>query len=79
MSISCFGKSSQILKELLDECCTEYAKLLQGKTCIYEPHQDGSWARSAVSKVRRISTVIIEEKRKEMLLGDIREFLNPAS
>jgi chaperone BCS1 len=79
VSISCFGKSSQILKELFDECCTEYAKLLQGKTCIYEPHQDGSWARSAVSKIRRISTVIIEEKRKEMLLGDIREFLNPAS
>jgi chaperone BCS1 len=42
VSISCFGKSPQILKELLDECCTEYAKLLQGKTCIYEPHQDSS-------------------------------------
>jgi chaperone BCS1 len=79
VSISCFGKSPQILKELLDECYMEYAKLLQGKTCIYKPHQDGSWARSAVTKVRRISTVIIKEKRKEKLLGDITEFLNPAS
>jgi len=39
-SISCFSKSPQILKELLSECRTEYANLVQDKTCIYK-HQDG--------------------------------------
>jgi chaperone BCS1 len=31
ISISCFGRSPQILRELLSECRTEYAKLVQGK------------------------------------------------
>ena len=78
VSISCFGRSPQILKELLDECCTEYAKLVRGKTCLYE-HQDGQWIRSAVSKIRRTSTVVLDESRKTELLEDIREFLDPAS
>ncbi|KAF8540210.1 P-loop containing nucleoside triphosphate hydrolase protein [Trichophaea hybrida] len=57
VSISCFGRSPQILRELLSECCTE----------------------SAVSKIRRISTVILDESKKRELLEDIREFLDPAS
>ena len=78
VSISCFGRSPQILRELLDECYTEYTKLVQGKTCLYE-HQDGSWIRSVVSKIRRTSTVILDEGRKRELLEDIRDFLDPAS
>jgi chaperone BCS1 len=72
------GRSPQILRELLSECRTEYAKLVQGKTCLYE-HQDGKWIRSAVSKIRRASTVILNESRRRGLLEDIREFLDPAS
>jgi chaperone BCS1 len=79
VSISCFGNSPQILKELLNECCTEYAKLVQGKTCVYEPHPEGAWIRSAVSKLRRISTVILDESRKRELLDDIKDFLDPVS
>jgi chaperone BCS1 len=78
VSISCFGRSPQILRELLDKCYTKYTKLIQGKTCLYE-HQDGTWIRSAVSKIRRMSTVILNKSRKKELLKDIRDFLNPAS
>jgi mitochondrial chaperone BCS1 len=79
VSISCFGNSPQILKELLNKCCTEYAKLVQGKTCIYEPHHEGTWIRSAVSKLRYISTVILDKSRKRELLDDIEDFLNPVT
>jgi mitochondrial chaperone BCS1 len=78
VSISCFGRSPQILRELLSECRTEYTNLVRGKTCLYK-HQDGKWIRSAVSKIRRTSTVILDKSRKEELLEDIREFLDPAS
>ncbi|KAH8772428.1 P-loop containing nucleoside triphosphate hydrolase protein [Hyaloscypha sp. PMI_1271] len=64
VSISCFGRSPQILKELLSECRTEYAKL---------------WIRSVVSKTRRTLTVILDESRKTELLEDIRDFLDPVS
>jgi chaperone BCS1 len=79
VSISCFGRSLQILKELLNECCTKYAKLVQGKTCLYEPHQDSTWIRSLVLKIRHTLTVILDESKKRELLEDIREFLDPAS
>lgn len=78
VSISCFGRSSQILKELLSECNTEYSKLVHGKTCIYE-HQDAAWIRSRVSPIRRISTVVLDKSKKKELLKDIGDFLNPTS
>jgi chaperone BCS1 len=74
VSISCFGKSSQILKELLSKCHTEFAKLVQGKTCLYK-HQDRKWIRFAVSKVRRTSTVIFNKSREQELLKDIESSL----
>ncbi|KAH7364894.1 BCS1 N terminal-domain-containing protein [Rhexocercosporidium sp. MPI-PUGE-AT-0058] len=78
VSISCFGRSSQILRELLSECRTEYAKLVQGKTCLYQ-HQDGIWTRSAVSDIRRISTVVLDKSKKRGLLDDMSDFLNPTA
>jgi chaperone BCS1 len=78
VSISCFGRSPQILKELLSECRTEYAKLVQGKTCLYR-HQDHAWVRSKVSDIRRTSTIILDKDRKTELLEDIRDFLEPTS
>jgi len=78
VSISCFGRSPQILKELLSECRTEYAKLVQGKTCLYR-YQDHAWVRSKVSDIRRTSTIILDKDRKTELLEDIRDFLQPTS
>jgi chaperone BCS1 len=78
VSISCFGKSPQILKELLSECRTEYANLVRGKTCIYE-HQDGTWTRSAVVNRKRIETVVLNRSGKRKLLKDIKDFLDPTS
>jgi chaperone BCS1 len=75
VSVSCFSRSPQILKELLSECCIEYSKLVQDKTSLYE-HQDGTWERSIVTDVRPISTVILNESRKRELLKDIGDFLS---
>jgi chaperone BCS1 len=78
VSISCFSRSPRILRELLTECCTEYSKLVQNKTSLYE-HQDGVWVRSVVSDIRPISTVILNESKKSELLKDIENYLDPAS
>ncbi|KAH7374065.1 BCS1 N terminal-domain-containing protein [Cadophora sp. MPI-SDFR-AT-0126] len=78
VSISCFGRSPQILKNLLSECRTEFSKLIQGKTCVYA-HQDGVWIRSAASDIRCISTVVLDKRKKMGLLKDISDFLNPTS
>ncbi|KAH6675906.1 BCS1 N terminal-domain-containing protein [Halenospora varia] len=75
VSVSCFSRSPQILKELLTECCAEYSKLVQGKTSLYE-HRDGAWERSIASDIRSISTVILNEGTKRELLKDIGDFLD---
>ena len=78
VSISCFGRSPQILRELISDCNTEYANLVRDKTCIYE-HQDGRWTRSAVVNRKRIETVILNESEKDKLLKDTKDFLDPKS
>jgi chaperone BCS1 len=77
-SISCFGRSPRILKELLSECRTEYTNLVRDKTCIYE-HQDGRWTRSAMANRKRIETVVLNESEKGKLLKDIKDFLDQTS
>jgi chaperone BCS1 len=77
-SISCFGRSPRILRELLSECRTEYTNLVWDKTCIYE-HQDGRWTRSVMANRKRIETVILNKRIKEELLKDIEEFLDQVS
>jgi chaperone BCS1 len=78
VSISCFGGSPKVLRELLSECQSQYLKLVQGKTSIFE-HRDRGWKRSIVRDIRPISTVILGEKVKGELLKDIREFLDPGA
>jgi chaperone BCS1 len=78
VSVTCFGRSPKILKELLTECFIEYSKLARDKTSLYE-HHDGAWARSVVMKRRFSWTVILNQSRKTELLEDIQDFLNPTS
>jgi chaperone BCS1 len=78
VSISCFGRSPKVLRELLSECHSQYLKLIQDKTSVFE-HRDGDWKRSIVRDIRPISTVILGKKVKGELLKDIREFLDPGA
>lgn len=75
ISLSCLSRLPQILKELLAGCRIEYSKLIHGKISLYED-QDGTWARSMVSDVRHISTLVLDECVKKELLKDIEDFLN---
>jgi mitochondrial chaperone BCS1 len=77
VSISCFGRSSKILKDLLDECRHHYLGLVRNKTPVFE-HQLDRWKPSKAREIRPISTVVLDEKEKEVLLNDIRSFLDPA-
>src|SRR5215469_4377628 len=70
ISISCIGRSPEILRELFNECRTKYLKLIQKKTSVFE-HQDGEWRKTKSRDVRPISTVIMNEEEKRTLMEDI--------
>ncbi|KAF2177369.1 putative mitochondrial chaperone bcs1 [Zopfia rhizophila CBS 207.26] len=74
--ISYFGRNPNVLRELLDECRRYYLGLVKNKTCVFE-HEGDRWKPSKSRNKRDMSTVIINKKLKEMLLGDVAEFLDP--
>jgi len=76
VSISCLGWSSQVLKDLLEECRQMYLGRVQSKTLIYE-NRNGRWKQSRERDIRPISTVLYDEKEKESLLNDVQDFLDP--
>ncbi|KAK0368775.1 mitochondrial chaperone BCS1 [Colletotrichum abscissum] len=76
MTISCVGRSSRILRDLMEECRTEYLKHSENKTSIFENHNNG-WKRTITRDLRPIETVIMNEQIKQTLLKDLRSFLDP--
>ncbi|OHE90342.1 mitochondrial chaperone bcs1, partial [Colletotrichum orchidophilum] len=76
MTVSCVGRSSQILRDLMNECRVEYLRVSENKTSIFEHHNNG-WKRTMTREIRPIETVIMKEELKQTLLDDIRAFLNP--
>ncbi|KAM0268546.1 hypothetical protein ACHAQH_009950 [Verticillium albo-atrum] len=73
MTISCFSRSPQVLKELFNECRVEYLKLAEDKTSVFE-HHNGGWKRTNSRDIRPMDTVAMKE---EGLLRDVESFLNP--
>ena len=78
LSISCLGRSSGVVKELFSHCRTEYLKMNENKTAIFEP-RDNCWKSVMTRSVRPISTVIMNENDKATMMKDIETYLNPRS
>ena len=76
VSLTCLGRSSRLLRTLMDECELEYSAQGEKKTAIFEHHED-RWIRIASRNVRPLSTVILSEKTKKTLVDHVKEFLEP--
>ena len=78
LSISCFGRSPEPLKALLNHCRIEHLELIQNKTTVFEVRND-RWRPAKARKIRPISTVIMNEEQKTALLKDIAMYLDHRS
>ncbi|OLN83099.1 putative mitochondrial chaperone BCS1-B 4 [Colletotrichum chlorophyti] len=76
--ISRVGRSSKILRDLVNNCRAEYLRLFENITSIYEHHNNG-WKRTITRDIRPIEIVIMNEELKQMLLKDISSFLDPTA
>ncbi|KAK2728903.1 mitochondrial chaperone bcs1 [Colletotrichum kahawae] len=59
----------------MEECRVEYLRLSKGKTSIFEYYNNG-WKRTITRDIRPIETVVMNEDTKQMILADIRSFLD---
>ena len=76
ISITSFGRSSELLRQFLEECRDEYLKQILNKTTIFENRND-RWKKVATRTIRPLSTVIVNEKQKQHLFEDVKSFIAP--
>lgn len=82
ISISSFGRSPAVLKQLLDECRAEFMKNDENRTLIYRGTvkpgtTEPVWTRCMSRLSRPFSTVVLDEAVKQSLLDDMQDYLNP--
>lgn len=82
ISLSSFGRNPTLLKELLNECRTKFAKNDENKTPIYRGGlkpgtSEPTWTRCMSRVSRPFSTVVLDELVKKALLEDMRDYLHP--
>jgi chaperone BCS1 len=82
--LSSFGWNPQILKNLLQEAQVAYLERDGNKTIIYRgvkqwggSADDMDWSRCMSRPPRHMSTVVLDEAQKQLVLNDMREYLHP--
>lgn len=82
--LSCFGRNTQVLKDLLHDAQLAYLERDGNKTIIYRgsrPYGGSSdsleWVRCMSRSPRPMSTVVLDERQKELILNDMRDYLHP--
>ena len=84
--LSCIGRSTQPIKDLIKECQDRYFDKKSSRTTVRRPATKemrsrgrNPWTKVATRPSRPMDTVVLENDQKEQVLADINEFLHPAS
>ncbi|CAH0033869.1 unnamed protein product [Clonostachys rhizophaga] len=75
VKLTSLGWSTDILKQLMNECMQEYLETFRDKIAIFE-NRGSYWRKVDEKDVRPMSTVILNQSTKELLLEDFRSFLS---
>ncbi|KAK5087491.1 hypothetical protein LTR70_005352 [Exophiala xenobiotica] len=80
ISLTCLGREATILKELLMEAQKSSIVQEGSHIAIYRSGNQrgyGEWERRGTRIARPLSTVVLNEAEKQVLINDIREYLHP--
>ncbi|KXX72956.1 putative mitochondrial chaperone BCS1-B [Madurella mycetomatis] len=85
--LSCFGRSPDPIKKLLQHAKERYYLDHQAKTTVKRPSAQAmrrygsrhTWQQVASRPVRPMRTVVLDEEQKVKVLSDINEYLHPAT
>ncbi|KAK4104886.1 hypothetical protein N658DRAFT_419409 [Parathielavia hyrcaniae] len=85
--LSCFGRSPEPIKQLLQHAKGQYYLDHQAKTIVRRPSpqamrrygQRHSWQQVANRPVRPMQTVVLDDEQKIRILSDMNEYLHPAT
>ncbi|KAK4453201.1 BCS1 N terminal-domain-containing protein [Podospora aff. communis PSN243] len=85
--ISCFGRSPEPIKKLLQLAKEQYYADHHAKTIVKRPSPQNlrryggrhSWQQVANRPVRPMNTVVLDKRQKVAVLSDMNEYLHPAT
>ncbi|RAL13480.1 BCS1 and AAA domain-containing protein [Aspergillus homomorphus CBS 101889] len=78
--ISCFGRDTTLLKQLLADAQAAYVARDRNNTIIYRGQKTNGntdWIRCMTRAPRALSTVVLEQTQKDAFVSDIKEYLHP--
>lgn len=79
MTLTCWGNTRNLLKQLMEEAKERYNHKDEGKTIIYTANH-GAWQRFGLPRpVRPLSSVILPKGLSEKLVADAHEFLKSSN
>ncbi|KAF3480746.1 mitochondrial chaperone ATPase (Bcs1) [Arthroderma uncinatum] len=82
LRISCLGRNTEFLRELIREAQLSYLKRDVDKTIIYrwtkaDPSSSPSWTRCMARHPRPLSSVVLDQEQKDAFLNDVKDYLHP--
>ncbi|RAH81891.1 hypothetical protein BO86DRAFT_389185 [Aspergillus japonicus CBS 114.51] len=78
--ISCFGRDTTLLKQLLADAQAAYVARDGNSTVIYRGQKANGrtdWIRCMARAPRALSTVVLDQTQKDEFVNDIKEYLHP--
>ena len=84
LALSCFGRSTEPIKQLIEDCRIWYLRKMSMRTTVRRPSKQESWDRIRWTTVakrhsRPVDTVVLGGDQIQRLLDDINEYLHPAT
>ncbi|EXJ63797.1 hypothetical protein A1O7_00132 [Cladophialophora yegresii CBS 114405] len=80
ISISCLGRTTQPIKDLIEHIYFLNKARERSLTIIRRPYRGGqTWSRVTSKPRRALDTVILEMEQKEQVLADIAEYMDQAT
>lgn len=84
LNISCFGRSNQPIKDLIEEVYQVNKDKERSMTIIRRPFTGGyssrlSWSRLTAKPRRALDTVILDQSQKAAILKDVEEYMDEAT
>ena len=84
ITLSCLGRSTISLKQLIDHCLVWYMRKKAHKTLVFrptkpQPNERTRWTKVANRHSRPIETVVLDDDQKKKVLDDISEYLHPST
>ena len=85
LTITCIGRSTRAIKELLAEVRARVLQSQRAKTKIWRPRRKigglpgGLWTRPLTLRSRPLDSVVLDETQKSKIIEDVEEYLQPST